>query len=105
MVTCEACWACLQGNQAQAPGLLSQLSVQLLILTQVMISQFVSSSPTTGTVLTAQSLFRILSVPLSDPLPLDLSLSLKINKNLKNKKNKETKPYPGSYLWKFIFSM
>ena len=44
-----------------------------------MISQFMGSSPTSGTVLTVQSLLRIL--PLSLPLPAGaFSLPLKINK-------------------------
>ena len=52
-------------------------------LTQLMISGFVGSSPTSGSVLTARSLLRILSLSLSlslpSPLPYSLSLSLKIN--------------------------
>ena len=48
-----------------APGWLSQLGVQLLVPAQVMISQFVSSSPASGSLLTAQSLPGILSLPLS----------------------------------------
>ena len=59
---------------------LSWLSIWLLVLAQGMISQFVSSSPTLGTMLTAQSLPGILSLPLSLPLPCLLCLSLsKIN--------------------------
>ena len=50
-----------------APGWLSQLSVRLLILAQVMISQFLSSSPTLGSMLTVQSLLGILSRLLSAP--------------------------------------
>ena len=63
-----------------APGWLSWLSVQLLVLAQVVISRFVSSSPTLGSMLTAQSLLGILSFPLSAPplLMLMLSLSEKI---------------------------
>ena len=65
-------------------GWLSQLSFRLLTSAQVTILQFVSSSPTSGSALTAQSLLGILS-PLSalPPLVLSLSfsLSLKINKN------------------------
>ena len=69
---------------AGAPGWLTQLQVQLLILGQVMISQFMSLSPTSGFVLVVQSLFGILSLLLFT-LPLlvcthTLSLSLKINK-------------------------
>ena len=52
---------------------------------QVMISQFVSSSPTSGSVLTAQSLEPAsdsVSPSLSAPPPLALCLSLsKINKH------------------------
>ena len=42
-----------------APGWLSRLSVPLLVSAQVMISQFVSSSPASGPMLTARSLLRI----------------------------------------------
>ena len=64
------------------PGQLIQLSVQLLVSAQVMISWFVGSSSTLDSVLTVQSLLRILSLPLSAPPPfvLSLSVSLKINK-------------------------
>ena len=41
---------------------------------QVMISQFVSSSPTSGSLLSAQSLLQILCPPLSLPLPCSHSL-------------------------------
>ena len=66
--------------------------VKCLTLAQVMISQFVGLSPTSGSVLTAQSLEPAsdsclsLSLSLSVPPPLTLSilltlsLSLKINK-------------------------
>ena len=57
-----------------APGWLSWLSVQLLISAQVMISRFVSSSPTLGSVLTVQSLLGILALPFC-PSPPMLSLS------------------------------
>ena len=52
---------------------------------QVMISQFISSSPATGSVLTAQSLnlLQILSPSLSVPTPPLLLLSLSLS--LKNK--------------------
>ena len=68
-----------------APGWLSQLSIGLLISTQVMISQFVSSSPMLGSVLTVWSLLRILS-PLSASPLLALCNFLKINKNKLKKK-------------------
>ena len=60
----------------------SILSVRLLILAQVMISWFVGSSPTSGSALRAQGLLGILSLTLSlsVPPPVMLSLSLKINK-------------------------
>ena len=69
-----------------APGWLSWLSVQLLISAQVMISWFLRSSPMLSFVLTAWSLFGILSlspfisVPPSLSLSLSLSLSDTINK-------------------------
>ena len=50
-------------------------SVECLTLAQVMISQFVSSSPASGSMLTTQSLLGILDLVLS------LCLSLKINKH------------------------
>ena len=55
-------------------------SVKLLTLAQVMISRFMGLSPTSGPVLTAQSLepaLDFVSSSLSAPLPLLLSLSLK----------------------------
>ena len=56
-------------------------SVGHLTSIQVMISQFTSSSPASGSVLTARSLLRIPCLPLSLPLPAHaLSLSQKINK-------------------------
>ena len=48
-----------------APGWLSRLSIQLLVWAQVMISRFVSSSPTLSSALTSQSLLGILSLSLS----------------------------------------
>ena len=68
-------------------------SVELPASAQVMISRFVSSSPASGSVLTAQSLEPAsdsVSPSLSALPPLVLSLSLsKINKHLKklNKKS------------------
>ena len=61
-----------------APGWLSRLRVSLLILAQVMIS-LVKSSPTSGSVLTAQSLEPVsdsMSPSLSAPPPFMLFLSL-----------------------------
>ena len=59
------------------PGWLSWLSVWLLVSAQVMISQFVSLSPTLGSTLIMQSLLGVLSLSLSLSLPpLALSLSL-----------------------------
>ena len=61
------------------PGGLSRLSVRLSISTQVMISRFVSSSPASGSVLTAQSLepaWDSVSPSLSLPLPHSRSVSL-----------------------------
>ena len=59
-------------------------SVEHLTSAQVMISQFVSSSPALGSRLSAQRLLRILCPPLSLPLPCSLSLSLSLSL-LKNK--------------------
>ena len=55
------------------PGWLSWLSVRLLISAQVVISQFMSSSPMSGLVLTVWSLLGILSPSLSAPSPRSLS--------------------------------
>ena len=63
-------------------------SVKHPTLAQVMISQFVSSSPMSGSVLTAQSLEPALdsvSPPLSLPLPLARARSLSLSLSLKNK--------------------
>ena len=54
--------------------------VECLTLAQVMISPFVGSSPTSGSVLMVWSLLGILSLLISDPTLLVFSLSLKINK-------------------------
>ena len=51
-------------HKTGAPGWLRRLSIWLLILAQVMISWFVSSSPASGSVLPVQRLLGILS-PLS----------------------------------------
>ena len=67
-------------------------SAKHLTLAQVMISQFVSSSPVVGSVLTAQSrgpALDTVSPSLSAPPPLTFCLSLsKINKHYKIKKIK-----------------
>ena len=47
------------------PGWLSRLSVRLLVSAQVVISWFVSSNPTSGSLLSAQSPLQILCPPLS----------------------------------------
>ena len=69
---------------------LSWLSVHLLISAQVMISQFGSLSPTSGSALRVWSLLGILSPPLSAPPPPSGSLahSLKINKLKKKKRER-----------------
>ena len=59
-----------EGTASGVSGCLSRLSIRLLISVQVMISWFVSSSPSSGSGLTAWSLLGILALP----------LSLKINK-------------------------
>ena len=83
-----------------APGWLSRFSVRLLVPAQVMISQFVSSSSRSGSVLTVQRLLGILSLPLSVSLPF--ALSLKINKHKKKKADLERgtsrrEYYPGAW--------
>ena len=69
-------------------------SVKCLTLVQVMISQFLSLSPTSGSLLPAQSPLQILCLPLSLPLPRCLCLS-KINTkkkkgNLSSRLERET---------------
>ena len=49
-------------RHTEAPGWLSRLNVGLLILAQVMISQFKSSNPMLGSVLTVRSLLEVLSL-------------------------------------------
>ena len=79
-----------RANQAQKsyvkgmPGWFSQLSIQLLISAQVMISPFLNSSPTQGSALTIQNLLGLLSLSLPlCPFPiciLSLSLFLSLSK-------------------------
>ena len=79
-----------------APGRLSQSSVRLLTSAQVAISRFVSSSPASGSLLIAQKLLEILSLPLSLPLPCACGLShslSKINK-LEREKRKQHRRCP-----------
>ena len=63
------------------PGWLSRLNIRLLILAQVIISQFMKSSPASGSVLTVQSLIGILCLPFSlfSPYLLTCFLSKQIN--------------------------
>ena len=61
-------------------GWLSQLGIQLLILAQVLISQFMRSSPMWGSARTVWNLLGILSLPLSLCPFHPCSLSLKISK-------------------------
>ena len=66
-----------------AHGWLSWLTfISLLDSAQVMISWFMSLSPSSGSVLTVWSLLQTLSLPLSLslPCPSPLSLSFKISK-------------------------
>ena len=63
-----------------APGWLSRLSIQLLlILAQIMISQFMGFSPVSSSVLTVWSLLGILS-PFLSALPLLARCLSQINK-------------------------
>ena len=59
-----------KNKQNKVWGAQEAQSVKRPTLTQVMISQFVSSSPTWGSLLSEQSLLRILCPPLSVPPPL-----------------------------------
>ena len=86
-------WSCLyfisyqfKKHDMGVPGWLSPLRIWLLISVQVMISQFGSSSPTSGSGLTVQGLLGILfpSIAALPLLALCLCLSLSQNKiNLK----------------------
>ena len=72
-------WSVLKNNPPGTPGWLSQLSDRLLILAQLVISRFLSLSPTLGSLLTAQSLEPAsgsVSPSLSAPPPFMLCLSL-----------------------------
>ena len=63
------CVLCVQTKNkvGGAPGWRSQLSIQLLISAQVMVSWLMGSSPALGSVLTVQSLLGILSLSLCPP--------------------------------------
>ena len=63
-----------KSNNHRAPGWISRLSNQLLISVQVMISGFVGSSPTSGSLLTVCLGFS-LSLSLSAPPVLKFSVS------------------------------
>ena len=65
----------IENRNTGAPWWLGQLSNQLLILAQVMVSRFMRLSPASGSVLTAWSMLGILSL-----LCLHPSLSLSQNK-------------------------
>ena len=54
-------------------------SVERLTSAHVMISQFVGSNPTSGSLLSAQSPLQILCLPLSAPPPLTHTLSLSLS--------------------------
>ena len=78
-------------NNCLAGGAWVAQSVKPPTLAQVMISQFVSMSPVSGSVLTAQSLepaldsvspSRVLYLPLSPPIPSSLSHSVKSKQTL-----------------------
>ena len=62
-----------------APGWLSQFSVWLLVLAQVMISRFMGSSSALGSVLAARSLLGILSLPVSLPLCSSLAQAFSLS--------------------------
>ena len=79
---------CLKISLVQGlPGWLSWLSVRPLVSAQVMISQFMSSSPVLGSALTARSLLGILSLSLSLSLsqPLRLTCSCSLSLKIINK--------------------
>ena len=79
----------VRGRQLRTGGAWVAQSVKRLTSTQVMISQSVSSSPASGSVLTSQSL-ESASDSIFPSLPLSLSLSLK---------NKLKKSYKSVIVW------
>ena len=68
-----------KAGKEEVPGWLSQLSVGLLVSARVMVSWFVSSSPTLGSMLTVWSLLGTLSFPLSLCSSPSVGLPIKIN--------------------------
>ena len=99
------CWppqVQVKRKERGTPGWLSQLSIGLLVSAQVMISQFMSSSPTSGSTLIVQSLLGILTLSFSlcpSPALVVLSLSLSLSKwiNLKERERKEGNEQPHSF--------
>ena len=86
----HGCHGCSrQGSCQGKPGWPGRLSI--LISAQVVIFRLMTSSPAWGSVLTAWSLFGILSPPVSLSLLCSCSLSLKINKLKKNTEKKKRK--------------
>ena len=71
----------IEGLGTGVPGCLSWLNVRLLVSAQIVIPRFVSSSPTSGFVLVAQSLLEIFSLSLPLPCSLSLSLFLSLSKH------------------------
>ena len=69
-------------NKHEKRGTWVTQSVKHLTLAQVMISWFVGSSPTSGSVLTAQSLVQILCLLVSAPPPIVLSLARSLSFSL-----------------------
>ena len=65
LFVCLFVYHSFKNSQVGEPGCLSQLSIQLLILAQVMIPWFVGSSPASGSTLAVQILLEILSPSLS----------------------------------------
>ena len=66
------------------PGWFSWLSIRLQLRSVIL--QFMSSSPVSDSLLSAQSLLQILSLPLSLSLPI-CSLSLSLSLSQKEKKS------------------
>ena len=75
-------------RRRRAPRWLSRLNIQVLISVQVLISQFVISSPASGSVLTVQRLHGILSLPLSLCPSRMCAHSLSQNKSINFKKKR-----------------
>ena len=80
---------CWRNELKGVPGWPSWLSIWLVVLAQVVISQFMRLNPLPGSALTAQSLLGILSLPRSLPLPHSRAQVLFLSNKLKKDELKD----------------